>query len=163
MRLETPWTDDRIAILKQLWVDGASAAMIADHLGISRSAVLGKIFRLRRGDAAPAAPSPRPRPKRPRPRGISLLELTNETCRFPHGDPGEPGFFFCGAPDADLEGGKPYCAQHARRAYNGAARAACDDDSPVIPLRNAPSIAPFDSSRLHLWRAAVKHPAPRWK
>src|SRR5258706_5297856 len=28
----------------------------------------------------------------------SLLELTEETCRWPIGDPGQPDFFFCGGP-----------------------------------------------------------------
>src|SRR5665213_1424777 len=42
------WTDDRIASLKQMWADGATAAAIAERLGgLSRSAVLGKIHRLR--------------------------------------------------------------------------------------------------------------------
>src|SRR5580698_1288727 len=42
------WTDERIAILKQMWAEGATAVAIADRLGgLSRSAVLGKIFRSR--------------------------------------------------------------------------------------------------------------------
>lgn len=44
----------------------------------------------------------------------SLLQLTAETCRWPIGDPGTPDFFFCGGkPVGDL----PYCAYHARVAY----------------------------------------------
>ena len=50
-----PWTDERIDMLKQLWADGATANSIADRLGgVSRSAVLGKIFRLRLGAATAA-------------------------------------------------------------------------------------------------------------
>jgi GcrA cell cycle regulator len=42
------WTDGRIARLKELWGQGATADAIALCLGdTSRSAVLGKIFRLR--------------------------------------------------------------------------------------------------------------------
>jgi GcrA cell cycle regulator len=42
------WDDDRLALLKTLWASGVTAAAIAERLGgISRSAVLGKIFRLR--------------------------------------------------------------------------------------------------------------------
>jgi len=37
---------------------------------------------------------------------ITLLQLNNNTCRWPHGD--EPPFLFCGAPTA----GKTYCAYH---------------------------------------------------
>lgn len=44
----------------------------------------------------------------------TLLELTDDTCRWPIGDPCEPGFYFCGGkPDS----GVPYCGFHARVAY----------------------------------------------
>lgn len=36
------------------------------------------------------------------------------TCQWPHGNPGEPGFHFCGAGPLP---GKPYCAEHAAIAY----------------------------------------------
>ena len=44
----------------------------------------------------------------------SLLELTEETCRWPIGDPGTPDFFFCGGPTITS---LPYCAYHSRVAY----------------------------------------------
>jgi GcrA cell cycle regulator len=44
----------------------------------------------------------------------SLLELTEETCRWPIGDPGTPDFFFCGGPAITS---LPYCAYHSRVAY----------------------------------------------
>ena len=141
------WTKERIATLKRLWAQGKSASAIAKTLGgVSRAAVLGKIFRLRlgvaekpekkTGEKAKAAgrkrdrTAPRDQPARrrgaapeiavkaPRPTGRkSLLELTNKCCRWPHGQPGTKNFFFCGAPGADLENGLPYCPQHMRRAY----------------------------------------------
>lgn len=42
------WTDERIETMKKLWSEGVSASIIAQQLGngISRSAVLGKLFRL---------------------------------------------------------------------------------------------------------------------
>ena len=55
------WNDERIELLKRLWAEGATADLIAAQLGgISRSAVLGKIFRLRLGAAAAAPPSASP-------------------------------------------------------------------------------------------------------
>jgi GcrA cell cycle regulator len=48
----------------------------------------------------------------------TLVELENHHCRFPIGEPSAADFFFCGAPTADLVGGRPYCAAHARRAYH---------------------------------------------
>jgi GcrA cell cycle regulator len=41
------WTGERIELLKTLWAAGETAPAIAARLGMSRSAVLGKIFRLR--------------------------------------------------------------------------------------------------------------------
>lgn len=44
----------------------------------------------------------------------TLLELNEETCRWPIGDPAGADFFFCGGkPIAGL----PYCGYHSRVAY----------------------------------------------
>jgi GcrA cell cycle regulator len=47
----------------------------------------------------------------------SLLELTEDTCRWPIGDPGNADFFFCGGPTLTS---LPYCAYHSRVAYQPA-------------------------------------------
>ena len=47
----------------------------------------------------------------------SLLQLTEETCRWPIGDPGHADFFFCGGRTVT---GLPYCAYHSRVAYQPA-------------------------------------------
>jgi GcrA cell cycle regulator len=44
----------------------------------------------------------------------TLLELSEDKCRWPIGDPGSQEFFFCGGKSAD---GLPYCAYHSRLAY----------------------------------------------
>ena len=44
----------------------------------------------------------------------SILTLSETTCKWPIGDPGDPDFHFCGR-RADV--GIPYCAHHARIAY----------------------------------------------
>lgn len=43
----------------------------------------------------------------------TLLELEPHHCRWPCGDPGEPGFYFCGA---SKDGERVYCAAHHARA-----------------------------------------------
>src|SRR5271154_6678736 len=48
----------------------------------------------------------------------TILELTEETCRWPIGDPGSAEFFFCGG---QTIAGLPYCAYHSRVAYQPAA------------------------------------------
>ena len=44
----------------------------------------------------------------------TLLELTEDTCRWPIGDPGTAEFFFCGGPPV---ASGPYCGYHSRVAY----------------------------------------------
>lgn len=48
----------------------------------------------------------------------SLLELGDDKCRWPIGDPGRPDFFFCGGRAVAT---LPYCAYHCRIAYQPAA------------------------------------------
>jgi GcrA cell cycle regulator len=142
------WTDDQVALLQKWWDERVTASAIAERLGVTRSAVLGKINRLRRlaaeisstkagkSDAAdelsshgssPQSPARRrcgergqqsedPRPK-VKARGKRLLELTNNCCRWPLGNPATARFWFCGIPEANLELGVPYCRSHSQRAY----------------------------------------------
>ena len=44
----------------------------------------------------------------------TLLELDQEKCHWPIGDPGQPDFFFCGG---KTNAGTPYCGYHGRVAY----------------------------------------------
>ncbi|MFK7752612.1 MAG: GcrA family cell cycle regulator [Sedimentitalea sp.] len=45
---------------------------------------------------------------------ISLMELTERTCKWPVGDPATPDFWFCGLP---VKAGKPYCEAHVGVAF----------------------------------------------
>jgi GcrA cell cycle regulator len=47
----------------------------------------------------------------------TLLELTEDACHWPVGDPSSNDFFFCGG---KALGGLPYCAHHSRVAYQPA-------------------------------------------
>ena len=95
-------------------------------------------------------------------RGKSLLELTNDCCRWPHGRPGTPTFFFCGALGGDLEHGMPYCARHARRAYlahEPSCRKRKTDRISASGLRPISSLA-----RARRYAASiVRNPIPRWR
>jgi GcrA cell cycle regulator len=154
------WNAKNIALLRLWWSEGATAAVIALRLGgLSRSAVLGKIFRLRlqtgdgprvsrgkrkslarqAGDTAADLARRRrpgggrrkkiPEPPAPSARGVTLLDLKSTSCRWPFGRPGSEKFHFCGVPEADLERGIPYCARHMRRAYHAAATADAADSN----------------------------------
>src|SRR5262245_11518 len=77
-------------------------------------------------------PAPQPKPKRepgnhtPDPwihralpklpmRRVTLMELRPQRCHWPVGEPGEPGFCFCG----NATDGRPYCAPHHAFAHHG--------------------------------------------
>jgi len=47
-------------------------------------------------------------------RKLSLIELTEATCKWPIGDPLHADFGYCGA---NLHPSYPYCASHCRMAY----------------------------------------------
>jgi GcrA cell cycle regulator len=168
------WTEERVELLKKLWLEGLSASQIAGILGegVTRNAVIGKVHRLKLSGRAKPASTPRARtpgrsaPRRhtsvgsatrsigmmkPRSMGSapmhgatalkiseefeadlyvapqveelvipveerkSLLQLNEQTCKWPIGDPLNSDFYFCG--QHSLEG-KPYCDFHSRRAYH---------------------------------------------
>jgi len=45
---------------------------------------------------------------------LSLMELTEKTCKWPIGDPATEEFWFCGLPS---QSGKPYCEAHVGVAF----------------------------------------------
>jgi GcrA cell cycle regulator len=139
------WTNERIELLKSSFDAGLTCREIADRIGVSRNAVIGKISRLQlKRERALAGPrrkeivrTPRRRAtairlRRPFLRSLeieeapihnghtcSLFELSAATCRWPISTPGEEDFCFCG--NTPLEG-LPYCPGHSRLAYRVNAR-----------------------------------------
>jgi GcrA cell cycle regulator len=160
------WSEERIALLTELWAEGLSASKIAGRLGdISRNAVIGKVHRIGlpgrkttsrkrkprppqaggRAISRPASPrsdqpvcsvlgplalkpnaqpTPSPKPllqivRQPNELpdaapGVKLLDLEENMCRWPKGDPKDSNFQFCGRRNAE---GLSYCAHHARQAF----------------------------------------------
>jgi GcrA cell cycle regulator len=76
------WTDERVELLRRLWLDGRSASQISAELGlgITRNAVIGKVHRLglsgRAKSATPATPRVRQRPA-PQPRATVASRSSN--------------------------------------------------------------------------------------
>jgi GcrA cell cycle regulator len=183
--MQMSWTDDRVEILKKLWVEGQSASQIAKELGgVTRNAVIGKVHRLGLSNRATSSsssksdaksktsvksmsntkrvsnktsaskvtsanspseprsnvtslrrqiiPAGQPLPPQPsaneispealarvseiekKAKKLSLLELTERTCKWPVGDPATEEFWFCGLP---YQAGKPYCEAHVGVAF----------------------------------------------
>jgi GcrA cell cycle regulator len=138
---ETTWTAERVELLKIHFAAGLSCREIADDIGVSRNAVIGKLSRLNltrekagdarrpaRTDAAANQPRPRSVPRLQyrllqaaandepihNAHRCSLLDLSDERCRWPISTPGAADFCFCGNPPIK---GLPYCAGHTRLAY----------------------------------------------
>jgi len=137
---DSRWTVERVQLLRQLWGEGLSASRIALELacGITRNAVLGKVWRLllpqrepRRCARIVKRPTQeirkvrmpitfivdsKPRPSRqskraPAMRCVQLVDLEEHHCRWPIGTPRSPDFCFCGA---DRPPKKTYCPFHER-------------------------------------------------
>lgn len=94
--------------------------------------------------AAPASALAAARPS-PRTSGdvatVDVLGLKPGMCKWPVGDPGSPGFGFCGKHTAD---GKVYCEEHAAVAYQPAAprkKTRRDDDAAAAEIRRYARLA----------------------
>jgi GcrA cell cycle regulator len=141
------WTDERVEMLKRLWLDGLSASQIAKQLGgVTRNAVIGKVHRLGlSGRATPSKPArpvfKAPRPARPvappsAPRRIAepaAMAVAPTPMRYEDEKPGSAtvltlGAHMCKWPIGDPSSASftfcgrrasdgPYCGEHARVAY----------------------------------------------
>jgi GcrA cell cycle regulator len=149
---EPTWTEERLELLKSRFAQGLTCREIADDIGVSRNAVIGKLSRLnltreRTGEAPRPtrkdAPKGRRRGSVPRLQyrilqavyaepeapaddrkianghSCSLLELSEERCRWPISTPGAEDFCFCGNTPVE---GLPYCPGHSRLAYRPGSR-----------------------------------------
>jgi GcrA cell cycle regulator len=139
------WTAERIELLRSLFASGFSSRAIALEIGVSRNAVIGKISRLKlnSSEGRRSVTKSEPKVRRsasqqsimkalradahssakavpvPNSRRCSLLELTNQTCRWPISNAADVECWFCGNESVE---GLPYCAGHARIAYRSADR-----------------------------------------
>lgn len=114
------WTTERVEILTLMWTEGYSGRQIAEKLGTTRNAVIGKAQRLnlRRGVergivvAPPPPPAPPPEPVHidPKPQA----EFKAWMCRWPTYTPGKHGLYICGHA---VQPGRHYCAEHITRNY----------------------------------------------
>ena len=107
--MSVDWPTARTNKLIQLWNQGVPTSKIGEKLGVTKNAVVGKANRL----GLPKRQSPI-KNKNPTGDVIKLEKLSAGMCSWPEGDPGTPGFRFCGKPTVP---DKPYCAEHCERAY----------------------------------------------
>ena len=146
--LQLTWTPERVEQLRSYFEAGLSCRDIAVNIGVSRNAVIGKLSRLNLSHGTPdgerrvrrkkpATPAERPTAKQQlamlqavydqktdeapvvSANSCSLLELSEQHCRWPISTPGADDFCFCG--NTPL-GGMPYCSGHSRLAYQTGSR-----------------------------------------
>ena len=116
------WDDKAIARLTELVATGISYTLIGREMHITKNAAIGKARRLNL-TKSPSPPTPRsaPKPRKPTPpvpvsipemRLVTMMQLTDQHCRYPIDTPTE--MLFCGRiPD----GKPPYCKTHAKLCY----------------------------------------------
>ena len=109
------WPEPRVAYLQALVEGGIfSYAEIAQTMGVSKNAVIGKARRM--GFEGPRSVGIRGGPPSTMLERLDALDLFPKAsaCVFPIGEPGHAGFHFCG--DAAIEG-KAYCALHYKLTF----------------------------------------------
>ena len=106
--LKMDWTDEAIEILRAGYKLGLPSRQIAEQLGTTRNAVLGKGGRLN-------LVHPNATPSRPRKILPKTPIVKGSVCQYPHGDPDKPDFHFCEAPV--FSSNSPYCKKHHNICY----------------------------------------------
>lgn len=113
------WTDKEIATLREMWGKGYSSRAIAEKLGKSRNAIIGKATRLslarKKTTTQPAVITPIPKaPAEPQKRpvgGVSILDVGHGQCRAVLGSSGDSNglAIMCGQPTF---GQTSWCYEH---------------------------------------------------
>ena len=134
------WTDERVAVLKELWgtvpAREIAARLSDEEAKFTKNSVIGKAHRLNLTPLVAPRKEEKPKPREPaKPKirqpeeppmmmpiicepvtdGVTLMGLGLRSCRFPLGDPLRDDFRFCGQETPRL--GVPYCHAHMGLAY----------------------------------------------
>jgi GcrA cell cycle regulator len=94
--MEVTWTEERVEQLAQLFAEGLPTAEIGRRLGLTKNAVIGRLYRNAMTRREPVQKTP---PRR------NVFEFAGPSCLWPHGHPTDENFHFCGARPLP---GKPY-------------------------------------------------------
>jgi GcrA cell cycle regulator len=106
----SPWTPERLELLRSLWYEGVTTAAIAKRLNVvtgstfTKNAVVGKVQRIGLTPRIMKVPSMR----------RNVFDFAGPACMWPIGHPPNDDFHFCGGSPV---AGKPYCEHHMAKAY----------------------------------------------
>ncbi len=122
------WSDQLTNLITELWATW-TAGELSKLTGLSRSAILGKVWRLKLPRKKPSGGKPKPQRVGPRIRptvyyvptlpqpileldflDLSIEDIRSDECHFPHGGEGVP-MTFCGQ---FVEHGSSYCPYHRK-------------------------------------------------
>jgi GcrA cell cycle regulator len=106
------WNAERIDRLVQAWDEGCTAVDIADELGTTKNAVIGRLDRMKL--LAPRRPASAAR-QRYEAIASAFEERGDHGCSWPEGAVGDKNFRFCGEQRPYID--SPYCERHASAAY----------------------------------------------
>jgi len=125
-RQRIEWTGEMLATLERLWSEDYPAATIGAVLGVGKGSVFAKSRRLGLGSRGLRGRNRKSKSRKarilapvkrdelsvedePDSFGLEFVELTAANCRWPHGDPADDDFGFCGH-GCDVT--RPYCSYH---------------------------------------------------
>ena len=129
--MKKPWTDKEDRDLEDYRKKGVPFSEIGRLLGRTANSIAGRCLRLglcqkaevrkakeiiTRKEEVKKSYKPQPPKIAPPNKKIarSIIELTHCQCRWPIGDVGSRGFYFCSQTKSD---GSPYCPEHNAIAY----------------------------------------------
>ncbi len=86
--MDITWTPERVERLTQLFEEGLPTAEIGRRLGLTKNAVIGRLYRSAMTRREPTFKEP---PRR------NVFEFAGPCCLWPYGHPNDANFHFCGA------------------------------------------------------------------
>jgi hypothetical protein len=124
------WTSELMDKMWKLYKSGKTFGEIAEEVGCTRNAAIGKARRsnftprdqrpassivFTSTKKAPPRPMRKPEPAPDKDYRCTIMELTDSRCRYPLWDHGAKKCeYYCGAPGAALSASRPYCSVHMR-------------------------------------------------
>lgn len=132
-------TDFNLELAIKMWNEGKSAKTIANHFGVTKNVIIGRVHRARyKGmyvvqKAKPSAPRKRvlrpPKPgvsssagfqlklikgDAPVKQGLAIYDLEPDQCKYSIGESESGEYLFCGMPHANIA----YCDEHHKLCHS---------------------------------------------